>query len=244
MSDVDMTGGAAQGIVLNPAANQAVNGALFTNILSDQAQSHAWVFEGNGLISDNVISSSWAGMSATGNGLYVTSSSNVDGLKVIGSQFHANALNGINLSGGVNILIDGNQFFQNSFLTPGVHHGIAIAPGVSKFTITNNQAGQGGYFSSHGPLQSRGIIVNAGASNNYTITGNQGFGNIVALLDDAGAGTTKTVFGNGTSAVLGAFSVTGNVGFYGTTPIAKPTGVAVTAAGIHAALTALGLIAP
>lgn len=33
------------------------------------------------------------------------------------------------------------------------------------------------------------------------------------------------------------------VGFYGTAPIAKQTGVAVTAAGIHAALVSLGLIA-
>lgn len=33
------------------------------------------------------------------------------------------------------------------------------------------------------------------------------------------------------------------VGFYGTAPIAKQTGVAVTAAGIHAALVALGIIA-
>lgn len=33
-----------------------------------------------------------------------------------------------------------------------------------------------------------------------------------------------------------------NVGFYGTAPIAKQTGVAVDAAGIHAALVALGLI--
>jgi hypothetical protein len=32
------------------------------------------------------------------------------------------------------------------------------------------------------------------------------------------------------------------VGFYGTTPIAKQTGVAVSAAGVHAALVALGLI--
>jgi len=38
-------------------------------------------------------------------------------------------------------------------------------------------------------------------------------------------------------------SSAGTVGFYGTTPIAKQTGVAVTAAGIHAALVALGLIA-
>jgi len=35
----------------------------------------------------------------------------------------------------------------------------------------------------------------------------------------------------------------GTVGFYGTTPIAKQTGVAVSAAGVHAALVALGLIA-
>lgn len=46
----------------------------------------------------------------------------------------------------------------------------------------------------------------------------------------------------GTSAVrLGATS--GSIGFYGTTPIAKQTGVAVTAQGIHDALVALGLIA-
>jgi len=36
----------------------------------------------------------------------------------------------------------------------------------------------------------------------------------------------------------------GLTSFNGATPIAKPTGVAVTAAGIHAALTSLGLIAP
>lgn len=36
----------------------------------------------------------------------------------------------------------------------------------------------------------------------------------------------------------------GKLAFNGATPIVKPTGVAVTAAGIHAALTSLGLIAP
>jgi hypothetical protein len=34
------------------------------------------------------------------------------------------------------------------------------------------------------------------------------------------------------------------VGFFGAAPTAKPTGVAVTAAGVHAALVSLGLIAP
>lgn len=34
----------------------------------------------------------------------------------------------------------------------------------------------------------------------------------------------------------------GPLGFFGATPIAKPTGVAVTAAAVHAALVSLGLI--
>ena len=38
-------------------------------------------------------------------------------------------------------------------------------------------------------------------------------------------------------------SATQTVGFYGATGVAKQTGVAVTAAAIHAALVALGLIA-
>ena len=34
----------------------------------------------------------------------------------------------------------------------------------------------------------------------------------------------------------------GGLGFFGATPVAQPTGVAVSAAGIHAALVSLGLI--
>ena len=44
-----------------------------------------------------------------------------------------------------------------------------------------------------------------------------------------------TIGGNLTHTGIGA-------GFFNTTPILKPTGVAVTAAGIHAALVSLGLI--
>jgi hypothetical protein len=47
----------------------------------------------------------------------------------------------------------------------------------------------------------------------------------------------------GVTHVLAGLAQTGSLGFYGTTPIAKQTGVAVTAGGIHAALVALGLIA-
>ena len=73
---------------------------------------------------------------------------------------------------------------------------------------------------------------------------------------DGGAGTSLYIKQSGTDSTgwaavpelasnnvwAGTSKFSGNVGFYGTTPIAKQTGVAVTAAGIHAALVALGLI--
>lgn len=65
-------------------------------------------------------------------------------------------------------------------------------------------------------------------------------------------GITATSYGGITEAnlvdksasevITGAREWQGNIGFYSTTPIAQQTGVAVTAAGIHAALVNLGLI--
>jgi hypothetical protein len=48
---------------------------------------------------------------------------------------------------------------------------------------------------------------------------------------------------NGAATFAGAVTIGGNVGFYNGTPVAKPTGIAVTAAAIHAALVTLNLIA-
>jgi len=58
-------------------------------------------------------------------------------------------------------------------------------------------------------------------------------------------GTVRASFDMNTGAATfsGTVSITGNVGFYGQAATAKPTGVAVTAAAIHAALVTLNLIA-
>ncbi len=65
-----------------------------------------------------------------------------------------------------------------------------------------------------------------------------GTGQTYEIIDD-GAGTLLKVSSAGVQ--LGATGE--DLGFYGTAPIAKPTGVAVSAAGVHAALVTLGLIA-
>jgi len=58
-----------------------------------------------------------------------------------------------------------------------------------------------------------------------------------------GSGLTLTLtWTSGVALSIGAASTT--LGFHGATPVAKQTGVAVTIAAVHAALTNLGLIAP
>lgn len=68
----------------------------------------------------------------------------------------------------------------------------------------------------------------------------------VSTLRLAGYGGPTTVGGTldvlGAATFSGAVTIAGNVGFYNNTPVAKPTGVAVTAAAIHAALVTLNLI--
>jgi hypothetical protein len=67
----------------------------------------------------------------------------------------------------------------------------------------------------------------------------------------AEAMATKMTFDANVTVDAGAWLLVGgplghsgsHVGFYGTAPVTKPTGVAVTAAGVHAALVTLGLIA-
>jgi len=67
-----------------------------------------------------------------------------------------------------------------------------------------------------------------------------GVGNIeIARLQ--GAADPEFKIGNNGNALRG--SAAGLLGFFATAPQAKPIGVAVTAAGIHAALVTLGLIA-
>jgi hypothetical protein len=66
--------------------------------------------------------------------------------------------------------------------------------------------------------------------------------NQTLYIDSKGSGVLQLNGANGATGGTRVEAAGGKVGFYGTAPIAKQTGVAVTAAGIHAALVALGLI--
>jgi hypothetical protein len=84
-------------------------------------------------------------------------------------------------------------------------------------------------------------IVLAGAVNFVRTTGQStGLQPVIEGVGEANAGLRVRASGTGDVTI----GESGNkLGFYAATPITKPTGVAVNAAGIHAALVSLGLIA-
>lgn len=96
----------------------------------------------------------------------------------------------------------------------------------------------------------RGASV-ASAVNNLVVSPSATGGNTSVLAEgtDTNVGIVVRPKGSGSLLLQGGSAATKigvnttGLGFFGTTPIAKPTGVAVDAAGIHAALVSLGLIA-
>jgi hypothetical protein len=75
-------------------------------------------------------------------------------------------------------------------------------------------------------------------------TATASLGTAIATTGGSGTGLTITPTAVANTALSLMPTAGGKLSFNGATPIVKPTGVAVTAAGIHAALTSLGLIAP
>jgi hypothetical protein len=76
-------------------------------------------------------------------------------------------------------------------------------------------------------------------------SGSAGVGGSFTFTAGGGTGTNGSInlaTVSGTSIQLADSSGARQLGFFGATPVAKPTSVAVTAAGIHAALVSLGLI--
>jgi hypothetical protein len=83
-----------------------------------------------------------------------------------------------------------------------------------------------------------------------TIGFNSSGGNLNYNMDSGGshvfyvAGTMQALINSGGFSIIAPTYFSGNIGFFGTAAIPKRTGVAVTAAAIHAALVSYGLIAP
>ena len=87
-------------------------------------------------------------------------------------------------------------------------------------------------------------ITNAATGGSPMMSATGGDTNIGLTLKSKGASGVNLVDGSGNTLVSAKASAMGaaQLGFYGATPTSLQTGVAVSAAGIHAALVSLGLI--
>ncbi len=110
---------------------------------------------------------------------------------------------------------------------------ILKSAGTTALTLDSSQTAT---FANHIKLGSGKVIYFDGGINTY-IQGSSG-----ALFIGTNGASAISIDSSQNATFAGAVRINGNVGFYNQAPVAKPTGVAVTAAAIHAALVTLNLI--
>lgn len=157
------------GILLNPASGGKIYGASFV---------------------DDWASSTTAG---TNKGVLLEGAGTIDTVRFIGLRCFGNADYGMLVANGSNISIDSSDFSGNSAASSGTSGGIGFGAGVSNFSVTNCRSMPMMYFAN---TQSYGIVVNAGASDYYVISGNDTHGNVTGGIFNGGTGTHTVVANN------------------------------------------------
>ena len=186
-------------IEIAPGSGQQSNAILLNQVLCDSSNEENMTLGGSGTISDIQVVGSWFSTSVKSSGISFENK-NTDGVTIASSTIDSNYTYGILLDKGKNIGISGNKIFANSKggKSSISYDGIYVAAEVSHFSITNNQLGSGGYFNTihAGGVTNYGVFVAAGASDDYIISLNRGFGNTSGIVYDGGTGKNKYVAGN------------------------------------------------
>ena len=197
-------------------------GCMWTNV-------HVWGCTGNGITLFGVGGGNrFVNMYVETNQGYgmFADSTNATGNVFIGCRFWANKLGGLRVIRGKHAQILGCQFDDNEEVGLTLwDHTDAVVSGCAAYDTREGAA----------RTQKRGI-QSGGTSNRITIVG--------CNIDPAAhtTGEAYALVGTQNRVEANMFGTIDRHSFYGATPIAKQTGVPITAAGIHAALVNLGLI--
>lgn len=188
--------GCDSGITTFPDSGQIVKAGFLTAVIADTCNSSGFKFFTNGgYVSDVIMNGSWGascGVTDNGHGMHVDG--DVRSLQVGDCRFVNNKGSGILLQQGLDVTISNTQCLSNSQMGSGIQHGFEVSAGVSQWSVNGGVFGQGGEFSTNN--QGWGILVNTGASNNYSIIGANLLGNVTGALSDGGSGTSKHIYGN------------------------------------------------
>lgn len=185
------------GLMFAPGNGQIVTWPFIMNSAFDSGTGDGIAFlpTGTGLIKGATLTGNWTSTNS-GYGVNIAGTGIVDGVRVLGHRSFNNSKSGytINNTGTAeNIAFDGDDASGNSAGTPSTYSGFDIESNVSGFSIQNSTSKQEAQF---GNTQARGIIINPGSSNNYTLIGNDVRGNTLQNIYDGGTGTTKIIKGN------------------------------------------------
>jgi hypothetical protein len=147
---------------------------------------------------------------------------------------------------GVGLTSSGDVRLETGFVSGGKSGDINLITGVSGLSVAANAGnlvytgGQTGNDADDFSGTGGGVVFTGGYG--YGSAGVGGSFTFTAGGGNATNGSINLATVSGTSIQLADSSGARQLGFFGATPVAKPTSVAVTAAGIHAALVSLGLI--
>lgn len=191
---------------INPGVGSNCYAATFVNCFFDSAGtisggtsvSSADIHPAGNVL-DTKFANCWFGLSTGAFGCFVGPSGTVDGLAFTGCEFVDNGASGLIVtgSGAKNWVVTGG------FSGGNTDAGIRVTSASTNFTITGHAAGN---ISGRG-ANNYGIKIEAGASDNYCISGNNLIGNTTAGLSDLGTGTSKIVFPN-LGQAIGTFTAT------------------------------------
>jgi hypothetical protein len=116
----------------------------------------------------------------------------------VGNTIVNQYMGGIQLDSGRGVTITGNTILNVGLNMGGAQDGIYVLPGITDFVISGNRIAD----DNATPNMRYGIVVNTGASDRYTITGNLIFPFGTLGIADGGTGTNK-VISNNTGSPLG-----------------------------------------
>lgn len=180
-------------LLINPGTGQSVASLYALNSYFDTAVRGVSIAPtGSGTVTRLHFIGCWTS-SHSDTGFFVQSSSTgaLSGIELIGHHAILNTNNGALFNSGTTnpdtIKVIGGEFAGNG------GSGLAFGAGVSKFTVLG--AHSGAYAGQAGNGQ-WGILVSAGASDNYLISANQTAGNTSGSISDGGTGTSKWITGN------------------------------------------------
>ena len=163
---------------------------FFTTVLADSNMNFGWAFSG---YCEGIYMTQCWGTSAENVGFAIA---NGTGFYMNGCIAANNGQDGVSIVGTVSeVHINGGVFCNNARNAPNTYRGINVGANVSNFSIKNARCGNVTTTAFSG-LNSVGIYVNTGSSNNYQILGNDCTNNVVAPLVNLGTGLNKQIANN------------------------------------------------